>query len=58
MSEIKVIEQSTDFLSNVKTDKEMEEINLRITSGFSIKDTRNGTMSVVNVRLPTERLLI
>lgn len=35
----------------------MEEINLRITSGFSIKDTRNGTMSVVNVRLPTERML-
>ncbi|CAD8164231.1 unnamed protein product [Paramecium octaurelia] len=58
VQEIKVIEQSTDFLSNVKTDKEMEEINLRINTGYSIRDTKNGTTSVVNVRLPTERIVV
>ncbi|CAD8078044.1 unnamed protein product [Paramecium sonneborni] len=30
VQEIKVIEQSTDFLSNVKTDKKMEEINIAL----------------------------
>ncbi|CAD8077311.1 unnamed protein product [Paramecium sonneborni] len=58
VQEIKVIEQSTDFLSNVKTDKEMEEINIRINTGYSIRDTKNGTTSVVNVRLPTERIVV
>lgn len=34
----------------------MEEINLRGNNGYTLKDTRNGTTSVVNIRLPSERI--
>lgn len=59
IEEIKVLTSSTDFLKNIKTDMELQESSLRISAPtpYSIRDSRDGTTSILNVSLPTERFL-
>lgn len=57
--ELDTIKASTDFLRGVATQDLMLEQKAKITEpvSLSLKDTRNGMASVVNVSLPSERLL-
>jgi len=57
--ELDSINASTEFLRGVATRDVMTEQKAKITEpvSLSLRDTKNGTASVVNVSLPSEKLL-
>jgi U4/U6.U5 tri-snRNP-associated protein 1 len=58
-NQIEFISETTEFLKNVPTKKDVEEnekLILSSTPFVSLKDIKSGTASVVNIALPTERL--
>eukprot|EP01016_Furgasonia_blochmanni_P036928 TRINITY_DN4291_c0_g1_i11.p1 TRINITY_DN4291_c0_g1~~TRINITY_DN4291_c0_g1_i11.p1 ORF type:complete len:448 (+),score=134.16 TRINITY_DN4291_c0_g1_i11:338-1681(+) len=57
--EISEINTSFEFLKTVKTEQEKSESQMKIIAPtpFSIKDTRSGTASIVNISLPSERYI-
>lgn len=57
--QIKTIVTSTDFLKSVQTEREFYENQQKIDAPIklSMKDSKDGITSVVNVPLPSERLI-
>lgn len=55
--EINLISQQTDFLKGISTDLELKERDNRGRESLSIRDSRAGITSIVNVALPSERFL-